>query len=688
MLLEPTIISRMKSKFRLIYQSLILVGLLITLILFNFSPLNFSSPITPVIAQEETDHFYTTLDSTYTVNTDGNSFVEHLFRIKNLTPEFFISKYGLNIGSNQISQVRVVADGQPLEAEVNQLEAQTQISITFPNKLVGQDKIREFSISYHNPDLAHVNGQVLEVNIPQMADPQHYDQHQIKLITPIKFGRPTRITPEDYQFSLDSQNFVTSYTQLNGRGVSAIFGEEQVFNLTIRYHLDNPTNQPAITQVSLPPDTAFQKLNYQQLQPRPQEIKTDPDGNWIATYYLPANETTEVNVQAQVLIGVEPVNPSLQPQPQPEHLQSQPYWPVNSDQIESIAAKYHTPQAIYHYVVDNLEYTDQDLTQEIERLGAKKTLQQPNDATCQEFTDLFISLARANQIPARRITGYAHSQNSRLRPLSLVTDVLHTWPEYYHPQQKRWMPIDPTWENTTQGVDYFNQFDLNHIVFAINGMDSELPYPAGAYKKANQETKDVKVEFGQEFVASQPQFDVAVQSNKILSIPIPGLHLVQIKNLTGQAWYDLRFDIFNQEKSILDQGQSLSDKNSLLTTTNQQNPDKGMPVSDQTLSPNLRANIETSQLTILPYETKQIPLKIYNADTILVSQHNLDLVLTVPASEYFDQAQAKQSYEFQLSAIHPIQDQLRQPRQLLIMAGVAVILTLAAGSILVFRRRR
>ena len=39
-------------------------------------------------------------------------------------------------------------------------------------------------------------------------------------------------------------------------------------------------------------------------------------------------------------------------------------------------------------------------------------------------------------------------------------------------------PVDPTWGDTTGGVDYYNFFDLNHIVFAYNGKSSEQPPPA------------------------------------------------------------------------------------------------------------------------------------------------------------------------------------------------------------------
>ena len=58
-----------------------------------------------------------------------------------------------------------------------------------------------------------------------------------------------------------------------------------------------------------------------------------------------------------------------------------------------------------------------------------------------EFTDLFVAIARAAGIPARESVGYAYTTNSRLRPLSLVTDVLHAWPEYYDADKKIWVHL-------------------------------------------------------------------------------------------------------------------------------------------------------------------------------------------------------------------------------------------------------
>jgi hypothetical protein len=54
--------------------------------------------------------------------------------------------------------------------------------------------------------------------------------------------------------------------------------------------------------------------------------------------------------------------------------------------------------------------------------------------------------------------------------------------------------VDPTWGNTTGGVDYFDVFDFSHITFVIKGADSSYPIPAGGYKlDSSKKTKDVVI---------------------------------------------------------------------------------------------------------------------------------------------------------------------------------------------------
>lgn len=124
------------------------------------------------------------------------------------------------------------------------------------------------------------------------------------------------------------------------------------------------------------------------------------------------------------------------------------------------------------------------------RLGADVVLANPDQAVCMEFTDLFIAIAREKGIYSREIQGYGFSLDPKLQPLSLVSDILHAWPEYYDLKTENWIAVDPTWGNTS-GIDYFSSFDLNHIAFVIHGKNPEYPMPAGMYKI--EDSRDVSI---------------------------------------------------------------------------------------------------------------------------------------------------------------------------------------------------
>jgi hypothetical protein len=177
------------------------------------------------------------------------------------------------------------------------------------------------------------------------------------------------------------------------------------------------------------------------------------------------------------------------------NLSSESYWEANNPQIKKIANELKTPQAIYDYVVNKLSYAYDKAGRTNDRLGALGALQKPDYAVCLEFTDLFVALSRAAGIPARSIEGYAYTGNSKLRPLSLVADVLHAWPEYYDKTRKAWIMVDPTWGNTTGGMDYFSTFDFDHIAFVVKGQSSTYPIPAGGYKLTPEDSKEVNVSF-------------------------------------------------------------------------------------------------------------------------------------------------------------------------------------------------
>jgi transglutaminase-like putative cysteine protease len=334
--------------------------------------------------------------------------------------------------------------------------------------------------------------------------------------------------------------------------ISLAFGQFQVFSFKLTYHLENPLNENVSYEIALPPDTNFQKVNYTNISPAPNKVEIDQDGNWIASFNLKPHEKTDVKaIGAVQLFAKKQTFPAPKPDIVTKYLAKTNLWQTDDPKIIELAKKLKTPRAIYDYVRTYLSYDYERVAPNVERLGASLALQNPKNAICTEFTDLFIAIARAAGIPAREVEGYAYTDNPRIQPLSLVADVLHSWPEYWDQDKQSWIPIDPTW-GSTSGIDYFDKLDLKHFAFVIHGENPQKPYPAGSYKQSANPQKDIEVNFGQLPVDRNAKIEV---ENTILSqIPFSDeIISAKIKNNGPVAIYDqnieLKFD--NQKESTI-----------------------------------------------------------------------------------------------------------------------------------------
>ena len=106
---------------------------------------------------------------------------------------------------------------------------------------------------------------------------------------------------------------------------------------------------------------------------------------------------------------------------------------------------------IYNYVIDNLEYTLHGKKD----WGAVKALQQKK-GDCTEYSDLFVAICRAKNIPARVVTGYT---------MRLDTDSSkHNWAEVYL-QKYGWVPFDPSCGDVENFIFRNRAFDRMRPVY-------------------------------------------------------------------------------------------------------------------------------------------------------------------------------------------------------------------------------
>jgi transglutaminase-like putative cysteine protease len=602
--------------------------------------------------------FTKSLNVSYTVLDTGETAVKYEVRLKNNFSTVYAKQYVLTVNSPDVKNVAVFnQDNKSEKFELSQTETQSTISVFFSDqdRVIGRDRERLFAVTYLSKDTASVYGNAVEVSIPKLADPDSYSQYNVVVSVPERFGQPSLVEPSRYTIDTGVGQSVLRFTNAGQKtGISLLFGESQAYEAELIYHVQNTSQNVGVVQVALPPDTAYQRIAFREITPRPEKITTDLDGNWIAEFRVAGQAQQDVKVLAHVTVYTRPQSEIATTNPlrptaastrlfsapdRSVYLQSTNFWPTSNATLGKIASDHSTPQAIYQYVVDTLQYNYKRFQQPDAqtRLGAVGAIQDPSNAICLEYTDLFIALSRIAGVPARRVTGYAIAQNSRLRPLSLVADVLHAWPEYYDVQRSLWVPVDPTWGDTTGGIDYFSKLDLRHIVFAIQGQYEDRPYPAGMYKVVGQEEKDVSVKLSEALAPELAPYTVEKRPSYLPQFGIPTQETFVISNPSGTARY-------NVEVAVGVQGQA-----SLLSA-----PTHTIPV-------------------LLPYQSTEVSVAL--TGTSWLHAQKASITLFVGDKEHSYEVNVRKSF-------------VSPAARWVVMGGGIALVSLFAGSVLVFIARR
>src|SRR3990167_7539540 len=474
--------------------------------------------------------FQTDYDVNYKVDEGGKTEVIQTITLENKTANYYADRFELKIGSIKVEDVQAEDGIGAIDPQVKFEENVSTIALKLNERVIGLGKKVTINLSYTSAELATKSGQIWEVSIPRLAKSPDLNNYSAQMTVPASFGPVAFTVPEPKTRSETAriQTFTFDKDQLTSSGISMSFGQNQVFEFILDYFLENNNLTSATGEITLPPDNNYQKIVLSKIEPAPENIIVDEDGNFIAKYRLAPKKQINIMANGYVEVFSKPfrnIDTKLTQEEKEKYLQPQSYWETDSAQIKEKAQELKTAQEIYKFVVDYLKYSDERLNlAKIDRLGALTAMNDPDNAVCMEFTDLFIALSRAAGIPAKEIVGFAYTQNTRLRPLSFAAqgDLLHAWPAYWD-DEKGWVQIDPTWGSTSGGLDFFNKMDFNHVTLAQRGLSSTLPYPAGSFKKqADEDKKTVDITFATElpYKTTTPELSLSAPQFAVSGIPL------------------------------------------------------------------------------------------------------------------------------------------------------------------------
>jgi hypothetical protein len=147
---------------------------------------------------------------------------------------------------------------------------------------------------------------------------------------------------------------------------------------------------------------------------------------------------------------------------QRKYKQSFSYWPVGSSAIQDISQEHWFAtddlstwvREASTYIAMKIKYPEK----QDRRLGADQALR-TRSGDCDEFTDLFITLARIRGVPCRRLTGYfIHQTNLEAEP--------HAWGEILSPTIG-WIPVDIALRN-------IGNHTINYVISKIEEFNPSL----------------------------------------------------------------------------------------------------------------------------------------------------------------------------------------------------------------------
>ncbi len=210
-------------------------------------------------------------------------------------------------------------------------------------------------------------------------------------------------------------------------------------------------------------------LSYTFSEPLERE-SNDTLGNKFVHFVIPnIDPATEHVITMNISMRLWSVDYDIEPDMVGDYLGDQDVWlaestyinvndPIVQEVADQIASESEWAVDIgwntYTWIIDNIYY------QQIAGENDARSTIELGEGGSAEFGNLFVALMRANNIPARRLSGWgSHFDIDDSLPDNRFA---HGWAEFYLPDVG-WLTADPTWGITNRFDNYGNSDD-NHIV--------------------------------------------------------------------------------------------------------------------------------------------------------------------------------------------------------------------------------
>lgn len=407
------------------------------------------------------------------------------------------------------------ADGQKLQYNVTTKEDSNLVKIYYPRDLKYNQSLA-FVLEYKSHELVEQYGRLVNIYGQGLAKDFKFKQTTTSgLSTQVSYGLTVKhetslgeksfISPQPTQQYKQGKYQVYSFNsaKLMGKSVWLQLGQMQIYSFSMKVSVKKTLDSQDVFlsdfaknvyTLAIPTDltSVGQTVYLSRLDPVPQEVYRDEDGNTFLKYYLQANQNYNITVDGfvkrdrvelpidslkiQTLSGYESEWDS--------YTQPAQYWPADdslmkaqAEQLEQKSNQDNLRSLLmtdYNWVVDTLEY-DQSRVGAVnnKRSGALQAYN-TKKGVCMEYADLLITILRAQGVPARAAFGYGYNRVGG-NGQTTAMDLAHQWVQVYIPSFG-WMDLDPTWGESDRD---FIGADMDHFFWFSASKNPHEPASAG-----------------------------------------------------------------------------------------------------------------------------------------------------------------------------------------------------------------
>jgi transglutaminase-like putative cysteine protease len=430
-------------------------------------------------------------------------------------------------------------DGQKITPLINRKGETIEVKVAFPRDIRTNESY-SFNLRYRTQDLVEHSGNLYDIYVPafakdfQFVSTEDAVSYTTTVLVPVSMG-PLNFAIPDKDVIRDGEFWRVNIetTDLVGRFAWIQLGTTQFYEFTITQEYFVGSNSPFLFntyEIVIPRNFQVsqikQEVLFKNFDPAPEQVRRDSQGNLIAIYTLPANESGVIKISGYARIeqtkeDIRANSGTIADIPSELLQLTKPaeFWEVDSPEIAKKAAElkanetnvYKLVEKTYLNIVNSIDYTDVERFGIVPRRGALATLR-GGAAVCMEYSDLFIALMRAQGVPAR--AAYGHGYDPRV---SANEQVGHQWAEVYFPGIQDWVAVDVTWGESGQVLI---GGDLNHLYTHIaEASPDQTPQMRTKYFGDNPTRDGVKLNVAT--IAALPQETLLSEAEVVSNYPAP-----------------------------------------------------------------------------------------------------------------------------------------------------------------------